>query len=126
MYIEGKTECVICKKVIHSKDCDSFGLPHFLNRDDPLWQFGEAMIHFDCYDNWEHRDEFEQKYEIWKQSHPDFKDTFVRPDEIQMKKEYDMKVKRLKEESKSFKGSNNNLLSPEEILILMDENNGKL
>jgi hypothetical protein len=54
-------ECMLCGKPMHSED-RLFGTTAFLDADDDLWQFSDAVLHWDCYAKWEHRPRFARKY----------------------------------------------------------------
>ena len=62
LFFSGETPCSICGYVISEGD-DFVGTTHFISDDsDPLWKFSDSVMHRQCYENWEHRDEFTTRY----------------------------------------------------------------
>jgi len=62
LVIIGMSKCSICGKVI-SKDDEILATTHFIaDEKDPLWRFSDSPMHRACYERWEHRDEFTQRY----------------------------------------------------------------
>jgi hypothetical protein len=39
-----------------------FGTTHFLEADSDLWEYSDAVMHWDCYSKWEHRARFARMY----------------------------------------------------------------
>lgn len=61
--MRGKSTCPLCGQVL-GKDDANFGTTHFIaDRNDPLWRFSDAAMHGTCFEAWEHRAEFEAKYQ---------------------------------------------------------------
>jgi hypothetical protein len=73
--------CPLCG--VKMKDNDRlFATSHFLGPDSDLWEFSDAVMHWDCYANWEHRARFGRMYfeserrmiahnEFWGVAHSD-------------------------------------------------------
>lgn len=53
--------CKLCG-VGMSRDDRLFATSHFLDSDSDLWQFSDAVMHWDCYAKWEHRARFGRLY----------------------------------------------------------------
>lgn len=63
LVMRGKSTCPLCGKVLAEGD-DIVGTTHFIaDRNDPLWRFSDAAMHRACFEAWEHRGEFEAKYQ---------------------------------------------------------------
>jgi hypothetical protein len=61
----GRSTCPLCGRVL-AKDDEIVGTTHFIaDKDDPLWPFSDAAFHRACFDGWEHRAEFEAKYQLF-------------------------------------------------------------
>jgi hypothetical protein len=54
-------ECPLCGVKMTSAD-RLFGTSHFLPPGDDLWQYSDAVIHWDCYAKWKHRPRFARMY----------------------------------------------------------------
>lgn len=86
MYMYGVTKCLLCEKIIFKEDT-LVAFTHFLtDRSDPLWKFSDSILHKDCFEKWEHKEEFRAKHkastghdygEIWKDSPPPLLDKGV-------------------------------------------------
>lgn len=58
----GKSQCPICGLTINQDD-RFVATSHFIaDRDDPLWPFSDAAMHFDCFQTWPHRPRFVELY----------------------------------------------------------------
>ncbi len=53
--------CPLCS-VKMTNDDRRFATSHFLGPDSDLWRFSDAVMHWDCYANWEHRARFGRMY----------------------------------------------------------------
>jgi hypothetical protein len=52
-----------CGEVIGKCD-EVYATTHFIaDTDDPLWQYSDSAIHLGCFEQWEHGDEFDQRYQ---------------------------------------------------------------
>jgi hypothetical protein len=55
------TKCALCGELLG--DGEIVATTHFIaDRDDPLWRFSDASMHYACFQNWPHREEFVSKY----------------------------------------------------------------
>jgi hypothetical protein len=54
-------ECPLCGVKMKNSD-RLFGTSHFLGPNSDLWQFSDAVVHWDCYAKWEHRARFGRMY----------------------------------------------------------------
>src|SRR5437763_1820090 len=53
--------CPLCG--ITMRDTDSlFATSHFLGSESDLWEYSDAVMHWDCYARWEHRARFGRMY----------------------------------------------------------------
>jgi hypothetical protein len=67
LLLPGKTTCPLCGEVIGPDD-SVVGTTHFIaDESDPLWRYSDAAFHRNCFERWEHRAEFETRYEAWRQ-----------------------------------------------------------
>lgn len=58
---EGMT-CAICDQPLDIEG-PFVATSHFIgDQNDPLWQFSDAAMHYDCFQKWEHREAFVKKY----------------------------------------------------------------
>lgn len=55
--ITGKTTCSICDEVLEEGQ-EVYATSAFLRREHPLWRFSDSGMHWDCFENWEHRADF--------------------------------------------------------------------
>jgi hypothetical protein len=54
--------CAICRQPLDTEG-DYIATTHFIgDPNDPLWEFSDAAMHYDCFQQWEHREEFVTKY----------------------------------------------------------------
>jgi hypothetical protein len=53
--------CPLCGTKMKEKD-QLFGTSHFLEPDNDLYIYSDAVMHWDCYAQWEHRERFAQMY----------------------------------------------------------------
>jgi hypothetical protein len=54
--------CAICERPLDTK-CAFVASSAFIDEpSDPLWRFSDAAMHYDCFQRWEHRREFVNKY----------------------------------------------------------------
>ena len=62
LIFRGKTECSICGAVI-DKDSEIVATTHFISdSNDPLWRFADSAMHKSCFLNWQHRQDFINRY----------------------------------------------------------------
>lgn len=61
LYKEGVTKCPICNALVYANEKHT-GFTHFLEDSDPLWKYSDAVFHYDCFMNWEHKEEFLKRY----------------------------------------------------------------
>ena len=62
LIIRGKSKCPICGEALQ-KDQRLVATSHFIyDRVDPLWQFSDAGMHYECFQHWPHREIFVSKY----------------------------------------------------------------
>ena len=55
--------CAICDQKIDLKG-QYVATTHFIaDPNDPLWRYSDAAMHSACFEAWEHRSEFEAKYQ---------------------------------------------------------------
>ncbi|WP_272150182.1 hypothetical protein [Tenacibaculum aiptasiae] len=57
----GKSECSICNKVLKTTD-EIIGWSPFLNAKHKFWKYSDSGMHENCFNNWEHKVEFEHLY----------------------------------------------------------------
>ena len=54
--------CAICEQPLDI-DGPLVATTHFIGEpSDPLWRFSDAAMHYECFQKWEHRQEFIDKY----------------------------------------------------------------
>lgn len=54
--------CAICKQPL-SRSARRVATSHFIaDESDPLWGFSDTAMHYECFQKWEHREEFVDKY----------------------------------------------------------------
>ncbi len=62
LIIVGKSKCPICGEVLQEGQ-RRVATSHFIyEKSDPLWRFSDAGMHYDCFQRWDHREEFVAKY----------------------------------------------------------------
>jgi len=61
LIFEGKSECSICNKVLYSIE-NIIGWKPFLRQGHKFWEYSDSGMHQQCFDKWEHREEFEDLY----------------------------------------------------------------
>lgn len=62
LIIHGKSECPLCHAVI-AKDDDIVATSHFIaDPEDPLWRYSDAAIHRTCFESWEQRENFVNRF----------------------------------------------------------------
>ena len=58
----GKTQCALCSAILIAGD-ELVATTHFIaDPSDQLWRFSDAAMHKECFLNWEHMQEFIDKY----------------------------------------------------------------
>jgi hypothetical protein len=58
----GKSKCVVCDCVIGKLD-EIVATSHFISeQSDPLWRFSDAPFHFECFQQWEMREQFVARF----------------------------------------------------------------
>ncbi len=58
----GETECTICGVIVNDDD-DIVTTTHFISdSSDPLWRFSDSAMHKSCFLNWQHKQNFINKY----------------------------------------------------------------
>lgn len=54
--------CAICEKVLDIKGL-MVATTHFItDPNDPLWAYSDAAMHYSCFQAWEHREEYINRY----------------------------------------------------------------
>jgi hypothetical protein len=62
LFVTGETPCSLCGEPICIGD-DIVGTTHFISDgSDPLYQYSDSVMHRQCFDAWEYREEFAQRY----------------------------------------------------------------
>jgi hypothetical protein len=65
--------CPLCGAKMNKND-RLFATSHFLDMESDLWQFSDAVMHWDCYAKWEHRLRFGRMYfaarQAWSSQNP--------------------------------------------------------
>lgn len=60
--ILGKSDCSICGEVLLTGH-DSVATAHFIpDQSHPLWRYSDAAMHYDCFQQWPHREEYVAEY----------------------------------------------------------------
>ena len=54
----GSSTCSICGEVLH-KDQEMITWQAFLTPNHPLWKYSDTGMHAECFEQWEHKEEFE-------------------------------------------------------------------
>jgi len=60
LIIKGKSKCSICHTVLDRDPITSWNA--FLNKKHSLWKYSDSGMHVVCFNNWEHKEEFEHLY----------------------------------------------------------------
>lgn len=60
IFLDSST-CSLCNNVLKSDD-DVLGFASFLTSDHKFWQYSDTGMHKTCFEQWEHKDEFENLY----------------------------------------------------------------
>ena len=56
-------ECPLCSKPISTQNDEIFATSGvFINPINSLWEYCDAAMHWDCYEGWQHREEFAGLY----------------------------------------------------------------
>ena len=62
LVILGKTLCPLCGHVI-SDGHETVATPHFIETPShPLWRYSDAAMHYECFQTWQHREDFVTEY----------------------------------------------------------------
>jgi len=62
--------CPLCGKPLRGGE-DIVATSHFIaDASDPLWRYSDAAMHRSCFDVWEHRDVFTQRYRAHQRKWP--------------------------------------------------------
>jgi hypothetical protein len=57
------SKCAICELAVDSGGDKYVATSHFIEDEtDPLWEFSDAVMHYDCFQSWERREVFVTKY----------------------------------------------------------------
>jgi len=62
LIFKGKTSCAICGEIIAiNQEC--YGFPPFLSRTNKLYRYSDAAFHARCFNDWEFRDEYLDRFD---------------------------------------------------------------
>jgi len=63
IFFEGQSTCSICDGVL-DKTREHIAWNAFLGQSHPLWKYSDSGMHMDCFQNWEHKEEFNFLYKF--------------------------------------------------------------
>lgn len=58
---------MLCGDILKAGDPIGATTAFIADHSDPFWKYSDAAFHVQCFENWEHRKEFETKYAEAKQ-----------------------------------------------------------
>lgn len=120
LYYEGMP-CSICGEVVEPKGYDWFGVTHFMDDvNDPLYEYSDNIFHCRCYENWEHKERFE---ELYRQNSCSGNEPIM-PDMEALRKEDEERLAHMRKEALLEKrrfSRPNDILTLTESLLIMGE-----
>ena len=64
--LSGSSTCSICGEILQ-KSNDIIGWTAFLNKEHKLWKYSDSGMHRICFENWGHKNKFEELYKYQPQ-----------------------------------------------------------